>query len=122
MTTRVLPPDEWHRLVGTEAETLWPHCDPANTQIVVVELGGAIIGAWTVLRVVHVECVWIREDYRGRYGVVRRLLRGMREAAQSWGAKTVVTGALTDQVRSLIASLGGSKLAGDHYVIPLERA
>ena len=109
-------------MVGTEAETLWPHCDPAQTQMVVVEADGVIVGTWAVLRTVHVECVWIAEDYRGQFGVVKRLLIGMRAAARRWGARTVLTGAMTDQVRSLIASLGGSQLPGDHYVIPLERA
>lgn len=120
MTSRILPPAEWPKLVGTEAETLWPHLDPENSRVLVVEHDGRIVGTWTVLRLVHVECVWIDPDYRGAFGVVKRLLRGMREVARGWGARTVLTAALTDPVRSLIASLGGSMLPGDHYVLPVE--
>lgn len=117
--TRILPPDEWPRLAGTELETGWPVLDPANAQIVVVEDGDRIVGCWSVLRYVHVEGVWIHPDYRGRSRVAAYLLRGMRQAARSWGARAVLTAALTDQVRSLIAHLGGVQLPGDHYVMPL---
>lgn len=122
MTYRVLPQAEWPRLAGTEAETLWPHLDPMNARVLVVEEAGRIVGTWTVLRVVHVECVWIDPAYRGAFGVVKRLLRGMRAIAGEWGARTVLTSALTDQVRALITSLGGQQLPGEHFVIPLERA
>jgi N-acetylglutamate synthase-like GNAT family acetyltransferase len=120
VTSRILPPAEWPRLAGTEAEALWPHLDPANAQVLVVEQDGEIVGTWTLLRIVHVECVWIREDCRGRFGVVKRLLSGMRAAARQWGARTVLTASLTDQVRSLVTSLGGQPLPGEHFVIPLE--
>lgn len=123
MTSRILPPHEWPKLAGTEAETLWPHLDPEQARVLVVEdETGAIVGCWTVLRMVHVEAVWIREDYRGAFGVVKRLLFGMRDIAREWGARTVLTGAMTDQVRALITSLGGQPLPGAHYVIPLEKA
>jgi hypothetical protein len=121
MTSRMLPPDEWPRLAGTEAETLWPHLDPANAQVLVVEHEGQIVGTWTVMRMVHVECVWVHPAYRGTFGVVKRLLRGMRAAARTWGARTVLTGAMTDQVRGLITSLHGVRLPGEHYVIPVEQ-
>ena len=122
MTTRILPPDEWPKLAGTEAETLWPHLDPANSRVLVVEDGGRIVGTWTAIRVMHLECVWIAPEYRGAFGVVKRLLRGVHEIAASWGARTAATSAMTDQVRALIASLGGQPLPGEHYVMPMERA
>lgn len=121
MTSRILPREEWPRLHGTEAETVWEHLNPETARVLVVEnSAGEIVGTWTVLRMVHVECVWIREDYRGAFGVVKRLLKGMRMVAHGWGAKTVLTGAMTDQVRGLIRSLGGSRLPGEHFVIPVE--
>ena len=118
---RVLDPCEWPRLAGTEAETVWPLLDPENARVVVVENHeGRIVGTWTVMRLVHVECVWIAPEYRGSFGVAKRLLRGMRAVASQWGAKAVMTAALTDQVRALITSLGGSKLPGEHFVMPVE--
>lgn len=107
-------------MAGTEAEALWPHLDPVNAQVLVVEHEGRIVGTWTALRVVHLECVWIDPEYRSRFGVVKRLLRGVREIAAGWGVRSVVTSAMSDQVRALVASLHGSPLPGDHYVMPME--
>lgn len=121
MRTRILPTAEWPRLQGTEAETLWPHLNPQEAQVVVVEEDGAIVGTWVVLRVVHVECVWVAPAYRRTGSVARRLLRGMRAAAARWHARTVVTSALTDEVRDLIRQLHGQRLPGDHFVIPVGR-
>ena len=120
MTSRILPPDEWEKLAGTEAEALWPHLDPDNSRVLVVEDGDRIVATWTALRVVHLECVWIDPEYRGAFGVVKRLLRGVREIAKGWGARTVVTSAMTDQVRALAKSLHGTPLPGEHYVMPME--
>jgi hypothetical protein len=122
MTTRMLPPEEWPRLAGTEAETVWPLLDPAVAQVVVVEDGARIVGTWIVVPVVHVECCWIAEDYRKTGSVARRLLRGMREAVSLWGASSVMTGAVSDEVRALIAKLHGRLVPGEQYVIPLNGA
>jgi N-acetylglutamate synthase-like GNAT family acetyltransferase len=117
VTTRLLPPEEWARLAGTELETVWPHLHAASAQIVVVEQDGQIVGCWALMRVVHVEGVWIAPAYRGKASVAKRLLQGMRRAAAQWGAKTVATAALTDDVRRLVAHLGGVALPGEHFVM-----
>ncbi len=120
MTARVLDPSEWPTLAGTEAEAAWPYFDPQNAQVLVVEDEGRIVGTWTVMRVVHAECCWVHPDYRGSFGVTKRLLRGMRALATGWGARAVVTGAMTAQVKALVASLHGVPLPGEQFVIPLE--
>lgn len=122
MTSRVLPVEEWPRLRGTEAETLWPHLDPTMAQVLVVEDGGEIVGTWVLVKMVHAECVWIAPAYRGSFGVAKRLLVGMRRLALACGVKTVWTSAMSDHVRSLIGTLQGVRLPGEHYVLPLERA
>ncbi len=121
MQGRVLDRTEWPRLVGTELELAIPYL-PADTQVIVVEDDRhSIIGAWALVRVLHVEGVWVREDHRKRGAVARQLLRTMTKAARGLGAETVVTGALTDEVRRLIAGLGGARLPGDQYVLPLKK-
>lgn len=122
LTTRVLPRDEWPRLAGTEAEHLWPLMQPGDGDIVVVERDGAIVGCWGLLRVVHAECVWIAPSERVRTSVARRLLTAMRNVARSMGARAVYTGAETDEVRQMLETLGGTKLIGDHYMVPLTKA
>ena len=119
MTSRILPPAEWPKLAGTEAETVWPQCKPETTRVLVVEDGDRIVGVWLGLHVVHAECVWIAEDFRHSPRVIHRLLRGMGTIARHWGATTVWPGACSDQVRKLIEKLKGHKIPGDSYVLPL---
>lgn len=121
MTSRVLPREEWPRLTGTELETSWPYLDPVNAQIVVVERGDAIVACWALMRVVHVEGVWIAPEYRGAFGVVKRLLAAMRGCARAWGASYVWTGAISDDVRALIGKLGGKPIPFDCYAMPIPR-
>lgn len=120
MTTRLLPRDEWSKLAGTELETAWPHL-PETAQVVVVEDAGAIVGCWALFQQVHVEGVWIAPAHRGKASVARRLLAGMRRTAQAMGARTVATGALTDDVRQLLDRLHAVPLPGDHYAVPIAR-
>jgi hypothetical protein len=120
--TRLLPPEEWHRLVGTELETLVPKLDPAQTQIVVVERGGVLVGTWAVLQMVHVEGLWIAPAYRGKSpGIVRRLVQGMQMAAQQFGARVVWTGAASASVAQLIRHAGGTRVPFESYILPLQR-
>lgn len=118
MTTRVLPPAEWPRLTDTELDSVWPFFDPTKTTVVVVEDGPVIVACWALLVVLHAECVWIHPDYRKRaHSPALRLLRGMQQAARAQGAQTVVTAAMTPEVESLIARIGGTELQGRHYVL-----
>lgn len=121
MTSRLLPPMDWARLAGTELETVWPHLPESARVIVVEDDGGQIVGCWCLFTTVHVEGVWVHPDYRGKGSVARRLLVMMRQQARDLGAVAVMTGALTAQVRRLIATLGGTRVPGEQYVIPLEK-
>lgn len=118
MTARVLDPAEWPTLAGTELETVWPHLTPEDTQIVVVEDGTSIIGCWAVIRYVHVEGCWVHPDHRKRGGVARRLLAGMRRAAQRFGANAVITGSANADVTALLEKLNAVPL-GQAYVFPV---
>ena len=118
--TRTLPPHEWPRLRGTELETLWEKLRPHDTKVVVVERDGAIVGAWAVTRMVHVEGLWIAPECRRRApGIARRLLAAMHVAARSFGATFVWTGAETDDVKTLIEKQGGCKVPWTSYVLPV---
>jgi hypothetical protein len=77
MTTRILPPDEWHRLTGTELGGV--PLDPANAVVVVVEEDEDIVGRWAFLRVIHAEGFWIAPEHQKRVAVFRHLLREMQD-------------------------------------------
>ena len=107
MISRTLPPEEWPRLEGTEAGAVWQTFNPENTVVTVVEKDGKIVGVWTALRVVMMECLWIVPEERGSFGVAKRLLRGMRDVARKWGAKVVYTGSATRHLTHQILRFGG---------------
>ena len=121
-TSRILPVDEWPKLAETDLGELWTLLKPADTQVLVVEHEGAIVGMWLGVRIVHAEGVWIAPAHRGGFGVVRRLLAGMRRIARSWGASVVWTGAAEGDttVMDLITRLGGSRVPMAAYRLPME--
>jgi len=119
--TRILPQEEWPRLNGTEAETLWPLLDPENARVLAVEEDGKIVGTWTLMRAVHAECIWIAPSHRGVFGVAKRLLRAMREVVTEWGTDRVITGSIDPHVTDLIVRLGGFPLPCQSFILPTER-
>lgn len=115
MTTRVLPPEEWPRLQGTELETVWPTLPQDEARIVVVEDAGQIIGCWAAFRAVHVEGVWIHPDHRGKVGV--RLWRAMRRViADVFDAGGAWTGSQSAEIDALLAGRA-TEVAGRHFLI-----
>ncbi len=120
MITRVLPKEEWPRLRGTEAETVWPFLDAERASVIVVEDEGLIVGCHILMYVLHAECLWIAPEHRGRSSVARRLWSGVQRAVMSTGAKSIMTAACDDRVRGLLSHVGATKLPGDHYVIQME--
>ena len=119
MTTRILEPTEWAR-VPTDLASLLPHVVPSDAQVVVVEDEGRIVASWAVLRVVHLEGLWIDPAYRGRVSVARRLYEATLSAARRWTSGWAMTGATTDDVRALLTHAGAQHLPMDSYVMPLK--
>lgn len=117
----MLPADEWPKLAGTEAEQVWPLLDPAKTSIVVVERDGVIVGCHVLTWYLHAECLWIAPADRGLASVGRRLWMSVqRIAREHWGVSSVITGAVDDRVRGLLAHVGATQLPGDQYVVPVK--
>lgn len=115
MTARVLPREDYHRLAGTELETLAPYL-PEDAQVLVVEDdAGQIIGCWSVYRLVHVEGVWIAPEHRKKSGVARRLITGMRQIARGMGARAVNTASASAEVTNLLRHLGAHQIEGEHF-------
>lgn len=117
MTTRLLPPEEWAKLDGTELEAVYPHLDREKARIVVIEDGALIVGCWALFPLVHCEGVWIHPDHRGRGVVARRLFCGMVDAARAMDARTVVTAAVDDHIAGLLEHLKATQLPGRHFVL-----
>lgn len=120
MTRRILPPEEWDRLNGTELEAVWPHLDPARSVVLVIEEADQIIGCWSFFWQLHAEGVYIAPEYRKQGHVARLLIRGMREVADEQHARTLATSALSEDVAQFAQRLGAVPLPGTHFVITME--
>lgn len=119
MTTRLLPVEEWHKLAGTELETVVPHLTPERVSIIVVEDGGQVVGCWALMTVLHCEGLYIAPAYRGKGSVARRLWTTMRGLARDFGARSVATSACSDEVRALLAHVGAVRVPGESYVMQI---
>jgi ribosomal protein S18 acetylase RimI-like enzyme len=119
MTTRILPPEEWGKLDGTELAAWAPQMDPTRATVVVVEdEAGTVIGCWALVQVLHAEGVWVAPSHRGRASVARRLVRATLEAARQRGVRAVATAAVTPDVERLLTRhLGATELPGKQYVL-----
>jgi N-acetylglutamate synthase-like GNAT family acetyltransferase len=108
---RVLPPDEWHRLLELPGQWLKHLPDESEAVVFAVEDHlGDIIGFWMVLQVYHLEPVWIRPDHRGGL-VPRRLWRRIRQFLDS--CSIVKAFCLTEKVpvADYLSRLGFEELA-----------
>lgn len=119
MTSRILPVNEWPKLLGTELHR-YDVLDPNHTVVYVVEQGDQIIGCWAFMHVVHLEGLWIDPNYRKQGSVFRRLLYGMRDTVTGFfRAHAAITTAVSEDVARIVSKYGGVKLPGEHYAVPV---
>jgi hypothetical protein len=119
MTTRILPSAEWARLAGTELEGLADHIAPGAATVLVVEDGGGLLACWSLVTILHAEGLWIHPAHRGRGGVARRLLAGMRKLVTERGASGVVTASMHPVVTQLLEHAGAVPVPGTAYTLPM---
>lgn len=120
MTTRTLPCEEWPKLAESGMLEALRFMRPEDAQVIVVEDGGRIVGAWSVLRVTHLEGVWIAPAYRKGASVAKRLLTSTLHAARQWASPWAFTGAQTPEVAALLTDhLGAVRVPMETYVVPL---
>jgi len=117
MTTRVLPPSEYPRLAGTEAETIWPLLTAVGC-VVVVEDGDQIVGCHVLQPVLHAECLWIHPDHRKRSSAARRLWQAVQATIRErFKASSFATMACSDDIRALLAHVDAVRVPGEAYVV-----
>lgn len=110
MLTRLLPSDEWPRLSETGMAPLAESLHPAMDEVIVVEDGDTIIGTWSFKIVPHVEGLWIADAHRGKPAVGRHLWTAMLKHARARGARVVMTGAIDENVKALLAHVGAEPM------------
>lgn len=125
MNCRILPPDEWHKLAGTDLELVTEHANQDGLAVIVVEDGEKIVARWCVFQATHFEGIWIDPEYRGRLGVVRPLLRQAFAFPQMRGEQWVFSGAertadgVDEKVAGLLERLGGKPVPVQFYALPV---
>jgi hypothetical protein len=119
--TRILPPDEWHRIEDEEAIALLETLDPDDVAVVVVEDAGAIVARMTVLRVPWFESFWMAPEKAGNAGVTRALLSAAADQARQWAPCWVFAAADCDATSKTLARLGGRELSVSTFMLPLRR-
>lgn len=118
MKARVLPPEEWGRLVDQDLPVLLPYAHNGDVSVVVVEDGSRIVASMAIMRVTHLEGVWIDPEYRNA-GTVRRLLGATIDAAKKWPSNWAIAGAADDRMRDILPRMGATKVPVDSYVLTL---
>ena len=126
LTTRVLPVDEWARLLAVEPyRTLGlPGGEADAWRVVVVERDGVIVGTCAVFTTVHWDCWWIDKAARGKAGVLRALLRAGLQLLAECGVGAAYTGAETGspELAALLVEFGFVPAAGRLFVLDIDRA
>ncbi len=111
--------EEWSKLDVTQSLQIGPTLRPEDVQVVVVEDGDRIVSSMVVMRVVHLESLWIEEKHRGNPSVARKLMKKAIEAARVWSSTWVWGCSDTDRMDSIIKRVGGQRIPVDSYIIPL---
>jgi ribosomal protein S18 acetylase RimI-like enzyme len=125
LTVRELPVVEWPRVqhLAHAAFQQTPVLDPNELKIMVAETSsGEIVGYVVAYTCVHVEPIWVHEDYRRKPGVIRKLWRGAAQMLQRSGitfafATIGIHDAPSNQ--ALAQHLGFTRLPADLYALEI---
>lgn len=121
-TLRVLPDEDYPRLLAFEPFATGGLPSPAVSRILVAELGGDIVGFWGLFNAVHVEPLWIHPDHRSRPGLIRRLWTAVQSELRAAGVFTAFACiADRDAAQNVPLALrqGFERVPGDLYMIRL---
>lgn len=118
---RILPRDEYDRLIGTYLEPLIDAL-PADTDVIVVEdADGEIVGCSSLFRRDHVEGTWIAEAHRDSPKVFWSLFQGIRTTAKRRGSERILTASMDERMSEFLTRMHAEMLPGTHWVWPVGR-
>jgi len=118
-TSRILPPEEWPRLVGTDVESFMDGLGPSRSQVFVVEDGEQIVATVVGVPSIVMECCWIDPEHRHSPAVGRRLALGMKALTNGLGLARMITLPGDDAVERMAIKLGGTKVTKPAVVVPV---
>jgi GNAT superfamily N-acetyltransferase len=119
MTSRILPREDYGRLIGTDLETAVPLFPGAR--VIVVEEGDAIIGHLMLAPMWHAEGFYVAPSHRGR-GVDTALVTAMHAEARSMGVETVFPAAADDQMAHYVTRHGGVEIPARWFAVAVQES
>lgn len=122
VVVRPLAPEEYSRLAGLPFTSVIGIPDPQLCSVLVAEnSAGEIVGLWSAMPVVHLEGLWVREDYR-KTTVLGRLHRQMRVLLGQLGVRSCFTYVEDPDVLIIALKAGFQRLRGDLLYLELPAA
>jgi ribosomal protein S18 acetylase RimI-like enzyme len=115
---RVAESDEWPTLLA-ETALAGVTLPPDTSVVVVVEVDGQLAACWAAINTIHVEGLEIRPEFAGHAGVARALMATMAAELTAQGVVEVLTLAATPEVEKMIAQVGGRRVPGSVWVLPV---
>lgn len=91
LTHRVLPTEEWGKVIDIPPFSIGGLPNPDFWRIVVVERDGVIVAACSLFDTVHWDGFWVAEKDRGNPVVFKELLEGGVEVMQDYQIPMVHT-------------------------------
>lgn len=122
LTTRQLPPEEWHRILDQGIEPFATHGlpgDPSHWRLVVAEEDGVIVGLSGLYEAVHNDPWWVAPAYRGHPTILRRLWQEVRSVLDEHDVRMVFATVADDQpdVQQLAERFGFEPAPGRLYLL-----
>jgi len=111
MISRTLPMDEWAKIERTDLAGLMRYANADDIRVAVVEDGGKIVGHCVVVKITHLEGLWMDQEHKNG-GVTSALLKQVVKTSRELANETVIAGAADgdEQMYSLLVRLGASRL------------
>ena len=115
MTSRNLPESEWSKV---DASSLLRYANPEDVRIAVVENKDKIVGKCVVLKITHLEGLWIDQKHRNA-GIMNALMKQIVKASRELTNEFVMAGAGDgdDRMLSLLIRLGAERLPQSFFAL-----
>ena len=118
---RILPREEYGRLVGTYLEPLIDYFPPDTDVLVVEDADGTIVACTSLFRRDHLEGTWIAEAHRDQPDVFWQLFNGIKATAKRRGDTSVVTASMDERMTAFLGRTRARPIPGEHFVWPVVR-
>jgi hypothetical protein len=116
MKARILPAEEWVKFEDPKLPPLFSAMLPKEVSVIVVEDEEKIIARMLVMRITHLEGVWIDPEYKNA-GVTGALLRQTAAVVNSHGDVWAMAGSADSVMTDILERMGGVQISADFFAL-----